>query len=107
MTYNPPNPFQIDEVTRFSDTGMFGTSTARHGTHALVRFDNGDTVGVSRFDDEPAGRWIADSAMRANGMPLWSNGHGARYLAVREITDPAVIDELDQLAGALVNGASK
>jgi hypothetical protein len=53
---------------------------------------------VSRYDDEPAGQWAVDAAFRGNGMPLWSNGTGARYLRVRLLDRGMVTDELDALA---------
>lgn len=52
---------------------------------AILKFDNGDWIGVSRYHDEDY--WVADCAFRANGMPVFSNGVGSRLTAFRTL-DP-------------------
>lgn len=91
----------IRGAARFTDFGLFGTSDPRHGTHATVILHNGDSLGVSRYDDEPARQWAVDSAFRANGFPLWSNGRGARISTVRTLGDAAVIGALETVRDEL------
>jgi hypothetical protein len=43
---------------------------------AIVKADNGDWIGVSRYHDEAF--WVVDCAFRANGYPVFSNGTGTR-----------------------------
>ena len=61
---------------------------------AIVKFENGDWIGVSRYRDEDY--WVADCAFRANGFPVFSNGTGTRIVAVRTVSDEvaAALNEL-------------
>lgn len=60
---------------------------------AIIKFDNGDWIGVSRYHDEVA--WVADCAFRANGYPVFSNGSGSRVTLAQVLTDEDIIRDLD------------
>lgn len=62
---------------------------------AIIKFDNGDWIGVSQYHDEDY--WVADCAFRDNGMPVFSNRTGGRGTAVQCISDEDVISTLNTM----------
>lgn len=66
------------------DRGLFASDYVEAHT-AIVKFDNGDWVGVSRYVDEQY--WIVDCAFRENGYPIFSNGTGSRLGHSRALAD--------------------
>lgn len=77
-----------DVTVKESNRGMFRTDMQTIAT-AIIKFTNGDWIGVSRWHDEPY--WVADCAFRENGMPVFSNGEGSRVTNARTLSDDEII----------------
>ena len=63
---------------------------------AILKFDNGDWMAVSRYHDEKY--WVVDAAFRANGFPIFSNGTGSRCTAIQTLTPEHAAALDDRLA---------
>lgn len=55
---------------------------------------------VSKLDGETG--WTVDGECLPNGLPIFFNGEGARYLRLRPLTDAAAIAALDAAAALLI-----
>ena len=76
------------------DRGLISSSPQAAHT-AIVKADNGDWLGVSRYHDEDY--WVVDCAFRANGYPVFSNGTGARCGTVARTINPEITAMLDSM----------
>lgn len=90
MTTFTIESFEATTINR----GLF-TSDYADIHKAIVTFDNGDWIGVSRYFDEDY--WVADSAFRANGFPVFSNGVGSRVTTAQIIVNEDVVSALNAL----------
>jgi hypothetical protein len=93
--------FTVEDLTRTTlNRGILRSEMVLAYT-ANVILDNGDWIGLSKYDDED--HWIADCAFKANGLPLWSNGTGSRCVAGRTVA-PEVVEALDAAVDADISG---
>jgi hypothetical protein len=70
--------------------------------HSAKLVDGSLTLRVSRYDDEPAGRWIVDGLWPTSSpWPAFWNGEGSRCTLLKQVGDAEAVRLLDEAAAAL------
>lgn len=86
------------ETVRRETVGRWDGSEER-GVYALVIFEGGESLHLSRLDGNEG--WVADAHFGANGYPYWCHGFGSRCTYLQVVNDDDLVAALDAAAEGL------